>query len=133
MSPSLKRRTFGAFLLAVALALPSAEAAPRQAAADRTLAGALWNLLSMAWTKAGCILDPDGAPGSGKAGCILDPNGVNGSDSILPPGGAKEGCLIDPSGATGPACATPPETTDEGCLIDPNGSCVSSPGIQARS
>ena len=115
MPPSLKIRTFGAFLLAVALALPAAEAAPRRAAADRTITSALWSLVSAAWTKAGCILDPNGCAGE------ATPSDFN-----------KEGCILDPNGAAGPTCATPPATTGAGCILDPDGSCVASPETPVR-
>ncbi|HVR99169.1 MAG TPA: hypothetical protein VMW27_21295 [Thermoanaerobaculia bacterium] len=130
MPQSLRRSVSAPVVLAVlfVLVLPAAtEAAPQQ---TPTITGSLWSLFTAIWTKAGCLIDPDGTPEAAKAGCLIDPSGLNGSDSSTSLAQDKEGCLIDPDGATGPAFTTPPEDVEEGCLIDPNGSCITSPSPQ---
>ncbi|HVR95267.1 MAG TPA: hypothetical protein VMW27_01540 [Thermoanaerobaculia bacterium] len=92
MSPSFQRRTFSAFLLTIALALPSAEAAPRRAAESRSLTAVLWSLVSAAREK---------------AGCIIDPNGVAGPACTTPPATTEEGCILDPDGSCVASPGTP--------------------------
>jgi hypothetical protein len=87
-------RRLAAFSLALALASSLASAAPRDvqpprgktavaAAPADTLLTRLWGRLIGAWTKAGCIIDPDGR-------CLGDSGTMT-----APP---EEGCAIDPSG-----------------------------------
>lgn len=71
-----------------------------------------WSFLTSAWSEAGCIMDPDGAPApQSDEGCIMDPNG-----RCLPLPRTDEGCGMDPDGR----CLSAPQA-DEGFGMDPNG------------
>lgn len=98
-------RRLSVLVLALVLASSLAAAAPRRpawkppaaSASAETVVARLWEWLTAVWTKAGCILDPNGgctnsagsAPspeGRGEAGCGIDPR--------------EEDCIIDPNGGS---------------------------------
>jgi len=78
------------------------------------VSGEWWPGASPASRKAGCTIDPNGAPRSvmaPKLGCSIDPNGVTRCDPST-----RHGCSIDPNGET--HCDPAPKA---GCTIDPDG------------
>jgi hypothetical protein len=97
------RRPFLVFVLALVLGSTAVEAAP----AGWTLGelgrtawllvnGVWWPRAPVASPKAGCSIDPDGAPRSDSApkhGCSIDPDGATLCDPA-----SKHGCSIDPNG-----------------------------------
>lgn len=92
MSPSSTRR-FALAALMVLLIAPWSAAAERRAhssavGANRPRTVAAFEYLRGLWTKAGCILDPNGSPR-----CTPEPP--------APTSSTDEGCSIDPSGCTG--------------------------------
>jgi hypothetical protein len=114
MSRSHVIRVLLVLLVVLALAAPSAWAAPRQSRIEigpLDFLARLWGSLTAIWAESGCWIDPNG-------GCL--------DDTPLPPG-TDEGCKLDPNGG----CVTvqseasePPPSPDEGCKLDPHGGCL---------
>ena len=103
-------------LLILAVATPLAAAPVQRSDQVRFEAAAplasLWSWLANAWTKNGCLIDPNGRclPGTGTA--------------PAPPAGADNGCGLDPNGRCSPA-VSPLPAADNGCGLDPDGRCKS--------
>lgn len=95
LNASIRRKAL-LVLLATVLVTPWPAAAgpilesPRsgRVLADLDLLDRLWSFLQGSWTKAGCMIDPNG-----KEGCHIDPNGAQ-----TPIDQPKAGCHIDPNG-----------------------------------
>jgi hypothetical protein len=108
-----------ALLVALALATTAVSAVPPSAAAPRTsrMADAapmdffvrLWSLLTSAWSKNGCQVDPSGR-------CLPD------TGSVMTTG--DNGCGIDPDGHCLPGTGSATATGDNGCHVDPDGLCI---------
>ena len=107
MTATTFRRWIAVFAFGVLLGMPLTSTAgpripvPRIGAEEGppALFSKLWSLLTRAWAKEGCHIDPYGrcldASKVTKNGCSVDPNGRCEPDSQIMP---KNGCSIDPYG-----------------------------------
>ena len=110
MSISIFRRLVIVFALGTLLGVPAISLARPYPAVRRSeertakvpASPGLWTILTRAWEKAGCMIDPNGP-------CRLNPSSLDAGCSADPYGRCLNGVQV---------------TSDAGCSADPYGKCV---------